>query len=102
MAYVKNALGLSLCTFLCAASVSAQTPTPSTEKFFLNVNVGGELATRTISAVASKIVYDETATLASVQPIGRGVVFDFDGGYRVREDIFAGLLVSVFSNSATA
>jgi hypothetical protein len=87
---------------LCAASVHAQTPTPSTEKFFLNVNLGGELATRAISQVATKIVYEETASLTSSQTIGRGVVFDFQGGYRVRENFFAGLMVSRFGTSGDA
>jgi hypothetical protein len=87
---------------LCAASVHAQTPTPSTEKYFLNVNVGGQLATRTISEVATKTIYQETASLSSTQPIGRGVVFDFGGEYRIRENFFAGLLVSSFSTSGSA
>ena len=102
MANVKYVLGLCAGLALCAASVHAQTPTPSTEKFFLNVNVGGELATRSLNAVARKTVYDETASMASTQSIGRGVVVDFDGGYRVRQDFFAGLLVSVFGKSSTA
>ena len=95
---------LGLCAGLAISAVSAhaQTPTPSTEKFFLNVNVGGELATRTINVVARKTIYDETATLASSQSIGRGVVVDFDGGYRVRQDFFAGLLVSFFGKSSDA
>ena len=102
MANVKYALGLCAGLALSAVSAHAQTPTPSTEKFFLNVNVGGELATRTITAVARKTIYDETATLSSSQSIGRGVVVDFDGGYRVREDFFAGLLVSFFGKSSDA
>ena len=102
MANVKYALGLCAGLAISAVSAHAQTPTPSTEKFFLNVNVGGEMATRTINAVARKTIYDETATLASSQPIGRGAVVDFDGGYRVRQDFFAGLLVSFFSKSSDA
>src|SRR5258708_13743312 len=102
MVNVKHVLGLSAGLAICAASVHAQTPTPSTEKFFLNVNVGGLMATRTINAIATKTVHDETATLTSNQPIGRGVVFDFDGGYRVREDFFAGLLLSFFNGSSSA
>jgi hypothetical protein len=99
---VKNVLGLCVGMALCAASAHAQTPTPSTEKFFLNVNTGGELATRTISQASSKSVYGETATMTSQQAIKRGVVFDFDGGYRVRSDFFAGLLVSSFNTTSTA
>jgi hypothetical protein len=102
MANVKYALGLCAGLALCAASVHAQTPTPSTEPFFLNVNVGGQMATRTINAVARKTVFDETATLTSSQDIGKGLVVDFDGGYRVRRDFFAGLFVSFFNNSSDA
>src|SRR5262245_28667291 len=102
MAHVKNVLALCAGMVLCAVSVHAQSPTPSTEKFFLNVNLGGQLATRSISQVATKTVYDETASLSSSQAIGRGVVFDFNGGYRVREDFFAGLLVSTFTTSSSA
>jgi hypothetical protein len=102
MANVKTVLGLCAALALCAASARAQTPTPSTEKFFLNVNVGGELATRTINLVASKIVYDETASMSSTEAIGRGAVIDFDGGYRIRQDFFAGLMVSSFSTTSSA
>ena len=102
MANVKNVLGLCVGMALSAASVHAQTPTPSTEKFFLNVNGGGELATRTINLATSKIVYDETSSMSSHQEIKRGPVFDFDGGYRVRSDFFAGLLVSSFSTTSDA
>jgi len=42
MANVKYALGLCVGMALCAASARAQTPTPNTEQFFLNINVGGE------------------------------------------------------------
>jgi hypothetical protein len=87
---------------LYAASAHAQTPAPSTEKFFLNVNTGGELATRAISQTSSTVVYGETASLTSQQTISRGVVFDFDGGYRVRSDFFAGLLVSTFNTTSDA
>src|SRR5262245_36749845 len=99
---VKNVLGLCVGMALCSASVHAQSPTPSTERFFLNANVGGALATRTLTVATSKVIYDETATMSSRQEIGRGVVLDFDGGYRVRDDFFAGLLVSTFGNTGDA
>jgi len=102
MAHVKTVFGLCAGMALCAISAHAQSPTPSTDKFFLNVNVGGELATRTIGQTSTQTVYEETASLTSSQPIGRGVVLDFDGGYRVREDFFAGLLVSTFGTSSDA
>ena len=103
MSNVKIVLGLCAGIALCSASVYAQTPSPATDKFFLNVNVGGQLATRTINSVVTKTgVNEETATLSSTQPVGRGAVIDFAGGYRVRDDFFAGLLVSFFGNTETA
>jgi hypothetical protein len=102
MANVKYVLGLCVGVALCATSAHAQTPSPATEKFFLNVNVGGQLATRTVNVTATKTVSEETATLISSQPIGRGVVVDFAGGYRIHEDFFAGLLVSFFGSSSDA
>ena len=102
MANVKYALGLCVGMTLCAASVDAQTPSPATEKVFLNVNVGGELATRTLGASVQQTIYFETATLTSNQPIGRGVVYDVDGGYRVRGNLFGGILVSVFQVKSDA
>jgi hypothetical protein len=102
MANVKNVLGLLVGMALCAASADAQSPTPATEKFFANVNFGGELATRTLNTSASKIVYAETATLVSTQPVTRGLVIDFGGGYRVWGDVFAGITISHFGDTETA
>src|SRR5712671_3505601 len=99
MSNVKIVLGLCAGIALCSGSAYAQTPSPATDKFFLNVNVGGQLATRTINSVVTKTdVSQETAALSSTQPVGRGAVIDFAGGYRVRGDFFAGLLVSFFGN----
>ena len=92
MAHVKTVLGLCAGMAFCAAAAHAQSPAPSTEKFFLNVNLGGQLATRTINETATKTVYQETATLSSTQAIGRGVVFDFDLGHDVGVHSRSGVL----------
>jgi hypothetical protein len=102
MANAKYVLGVLVAMSLWSVSAQAQPPAPATEKFFANVNIGGELGTRTITTTTSKIVYDETATLVSTQPITRGPVIDFGGGYRVWNDVFAGIVVSWFGNSETA
>lgn len=103
MPNVKIVLGLTLASTLCFVNaIQAQTPQPATDKFFANVNVGGQLATREITSLATKRIYDETATLTSTLPIGRGAVIDFGGGYRVWGDVFAGLVISHFGNTETA
>jgi hypothetical protein len=85
-----------------ASATYAQAPAPATEKYFVNMNFGGQLADRATGTSVSKTVYDETATLVSTQPIGRGLVFDFGGGYRVWEDVYVALVVTRFSNTHSA
>jgi len=66
------------------------------------VNFGGQLATRTITSTSTQTIYFETATFNSSQPVARGLVFDVGGGYRVWGDLFAGLVVSVYSDTEAA
>jgi hypothetical protein len=103
MANVKFVTGLTLASALCIVSATqAQTPQPATDKFFANVNVGGQLASRDFELTTTKTIYEETATLTSRQHVGRGAVIDFGGGYRVWGDIFAGLVISHFGNTESA
>lgn len=87
---------------ITASNARAQAPAPATEKFFLNVNVGGQVAARTLGTTVTKPVYDETATLMATQRIGKGAIIDFGGGYRIWEDVFVGVTISRFSNTQTA
>jgi len=94
------ALGAML---LCAVPMAyAQSPAPAMEQFFVNVNFGGQLATRTLTAQTEKEVYEETATLKSSLEIGRGPVIDFAGGYRIWGDVFVGVGISRFADTGTA
>jgi hypothetical protein len=104
MKIMKNTLFLCAgIALLAATTASAQVASPATEKYYVNVNVGGQLASRTLgSSVVKPDVYDETATLASTQSVGKGVLVDFAGGYRVWRDVYAGVLVSVFGNTEDA
>lgn len=95
--------------WLCAASsllgasaASAQVASPATEKFYVNVNVGGQLADRTLGSSTSQAVYGETATLTSSQPVAKGMTFDFGGGYRIWHDLYVGIVVTRFSDTADA
>src|SRR5216684_3275337 len=102
MANAKNVLVLLGGMALCAVAAQAQPPAPATEKCFANVNFGGQLATRTITSTSTQTIYFETATFNSSQPVARGLVFDVGGGYRVWGDLFAGLVVSVYSDTEAA
>lgn len=71
-------------------------------KFYVNANVGGQLASRTYDTASTLTVYDETARLDASYPIGTGVLADFGAGYRVFGDVFVGVTVSMFSKTGTA
>ena len=88
--------------FAAATSAQAQAPAPATEKIFVNVNFGLQLADRTVNSSASIPLYDETATITATQPVGGGAVVDFGGGYRIWNDIYAGVVITRFSNTHSA
>ncbi|MQA31142.1 MAG: outer membrane beta-barrel protein [Luteitalea sp.] len=92
-------LGLITGVAVSAAPAAAQAPSPATEKFFVNVNFGAQLADRSIDAVVSDSVYEETATLASTTPVSGGALFDVSAGYRIWGDFFAALAVTSFGDT---
>lgn len=102
MPNAKNMLGLFVGMALCAGSAHAQSPTPSTEKFFASVNLGGQLSSRTLTSSTTQTIHFETASLVASQDVGRGALIDFGGGYRVWDDVFAGVVISRFGDSADA
>ena len=87
---------------LAAAPASAQVSSPATEKLYLNVNIGEQLAARTLESNAASNIYDETATLFATQPVSRGAVVDVGAGYRVWRDFYAGVVVSYFMTQSDA
>lgn len=92
--------GLGLFT---TSSVYAQVASPATEKFYVNVNFGGQLAKRTVGSVVAKPdVYGEPATLDSTQPVGAGAMFDVGAGYRIWHDLYVGVVITSFSDTADA
>ncbi len=89
-------------TLLVANAAHAQVASPATEKFFVNVNFGGQLSSRTLETATTKTIYDEPATLASALEIGKGGLFDVGVGYRITGDIYVGLAISRFADSGDA
>lgn len=98
-----SVLGLAAGVVIALASgAAAQSPAPATDKFYLNVNIGGQFANRTLDTNVTKTVYDEPATLVGEQKIGDGALFDIGGGYRVYNDVHVGLTITRFSNTQEA
>jgi hypothetical protein len=92
MPQIRKVCGfVALIALFAAPHASAQAPSPSTSKFFVFVNVGGQLVSRTLDMSSTQTVYDEPATLSGSLPIGKGVVPDFGGGYRVWGNVFVGM-----------
>jgi len=103
MAQMRNVCGLvALFALFAAPYASAQAPSPSTSKFFVFFDVGGQMNSRSLDMNSSQTVYEETATLNASLPIGKGFVPDFGGGYRVWGNVFVGLTVSFFNDTGDA
>lgn len=74
--------GLTAGFILAAASaLHAQSAEPM--GVFVNVNAGSQSQQRTISTAVAFPIYDQTASVAAAQNVGRGPIFDISGGYRL-------------------
>lgn len=96
----------SLCLVVCAAfapCASAQTsPTPSTSasKGFLNVNIGVQVGSDTLSTESTFDLYRETARVVGTQDVEGGPIFDFSGGYTVWRNLAIGVGFSRVSSES--
>jgi hypothetical protein len=80
-------LGLVL---TATAAAYAQPTAPGESKAFVSVSVGGQLRTDTFGSSSTFTLFNETATVASNQSIGRGFVFDIGGGYMLTKNLAVG------------
>ncbi|PYQ99575.1 MAG: hypothetical protein DMF96_06430, partial [Acidobacteria bacterium] len=64
---------------------------------FVNVNVGGQIASRSVDVNQSSPLYGETLTVTTSQSVGSGAIFDISGGYRVWRTVSAAIGFSNFS-----
>jgi hypothetical protein len=63
---------------------------------FLNVDVGFQPQQQRLTSSTSFPLYDETATVATSQPVPNGPIFGVSGGYRVRDAVGIGGGVTLF------
>jgi hypothetical protein len=95
-------VGLCAGLGLSAVPALAQAPAPATEKFFVNVNFGGQFSDASLDAAIAIPVYEETATLTSTTATSGGALFDASAGYRIWGDFFVALAVTWFGDTEVA
>src|SRR5262245_3159646 len=95
MKRTKRVLLLTALTALApVAHASAQSP--SVEAFGLfNLSAGSQVQTRSCSSTTTFPLYDETATVKASQQVGKGLLIDASGGYKVWRRLHAGLGLSL-------
>lgn len=74
----------------------AQGGTPES-KIFASVEFGAQPTQRNVETTTSFSLYDETATVATSQPIHNGAVLGASGGYRVRPNLGVGVGFTIFN-----
>ena len=92
---------LLLCTILTQSTATAQS-SGWTGSSFLNVNGGYQPSDQAISEGWETTLYDETASFSTARSVGRGGVFDVNGGVGVWRSLAVGVGVSVLNTSRNA
>lgn len=101
MTKATTVLTLTAACILAAGRSAQGQPAPGTGAF-LDLNAGAQPQQREITTAESLIVYDETATVTSTQPIDNGPMFDVTGGYHVRDQFAVAVGFSFFSATSTS
>jgi hypothetical protein len=85
-----------------AAAQTPQVPPAPPSMGFINVNVGGQIASRSAGVNENTPLYGEALTVATSQSVGSGALFDVSGGYRVWRNVSAAIGFSDFSKTSDA
>src|SRR5438552_10969592 len=80
----------------------AQVPAAPPSMGFVNINVGGQAASRSVEVNQTFPLYGETARVTTSESVGSGALFDISGGYRVWRNVSAAIGFSNFSKSSDA
>jgi hypothetical protein len=91
-----------LCLAICAAATPAHAQTTWTDQGFVNVNVGFQTGSRTLSVTSPFEIYGETGTVSSATEVSSGAMFDFSGGYKVWRNMAIGAGFSTTGGSSDA
>jgi hypothetical protein len=90
-----------LVSALSVGKAGAQAVAGAEPKAFVNIGVGIQPHTRTVTATDSFPLFDEAATITSVQDIRNGAVFDVGGGFHVSPRFAIGAGFSTFGRAGT-
>lgn len=84
-----------LCVAMCAIAASpARAQMTWTDKGFFNVNLGAQAGSHDLSTTTNLDINDELGTIATVQDVGGGGLFDIGGGYKIWRNLAVGLSYS--------
>lgn len=91
----------SICLLAAAlATFSAPAAAQTTKNFFVDVNVGLQVASESFTVDSFPIVYEEAAIVGASHDVGSGRLFDISAGYRVWRDLSIALGFSYATGSA--
>ncbi len=79
-----------------ASGAAAQTADP---KAYVDLNIAGQTQSVTLATSSTFSLFGETGGTSTNQTVGKGLVFDAGAGYRIRENLAIGAMVSVFTRS---
>ena len=106
MTTTTRILVLAALTAAAGSEARAQTPPqvpPAPPSMgFININVGGQIASRSVGVNENTPLYGETLTVSTSQSVGSGALFDISGGYRVWRSVSAAIGFSDFSKTSDA
>ena len=93
---------LALCLCAGAARPAHAQQMQWTDKAFVSANVGVQIGSHDLSDTQTFTLYDEAATVATAMKVKSGGLFDIGGGYRVWQNVTAGVIYSWTSSSSNA
>src|SRR5262245_32506462 len=91
-----------LCVTAALTVIGAPAAAQTTKNIFVDVNFGGQFASRTFVVEGVQEVYGENAIFSTSHEVGSSDLFDISGGYRVWRDLSIGLGYSYFGSSGDA
>jgi hypothetical protein len=81
---------------------NAGAQTPSNPEMYFNVTVGAQPQSRTVDAIATAELFEDTAEFAADHTIGSGAFFDIAVGQQLRPDLTVGIALSFFNSTGSA
>jgi len=100
---LMSALAAGAILLLAGATQAAAQGAAPEDNVFLQLNVGGQAGSHTLTQQGTFDIYDDQATFSDAIKVGGGGVFDIGGGVRVwGSNLFAGVSYTHFSDKSDA